>query len=136
MLHRDDALLAVDKPAGLLAVPGRGADKADCVAARVQAAHPGARIVHRLDRWTSGVMVVARSDRARESLMAQLAAHSVDREYVANLLDNAVNRNAVACYQRDPHLRLDFGDRQEISAAVGMQHDRAARRQAHQAPNC
>ncbi len=47
---------------------------------------PGLRrpgIVHRLDRWTSGVMVVARTDRARESLMAQLAVHSVDREYVA-----------------------------------------------------
>lgn len=40
-------------------------------------------IVHRLDRWTSGVMVVARSDRAQRSLVAQLAAHSVDRAYLA-----------------------------------------------------
>ncbi|MBA1914320.1 RNA pseudouridine synthase, partial [Escherichia coli] len=54
VLHLDDALIVVDKPAGLLAVPGRGADKADCVAARVQRHAPDALVVHRLDMDTSG----------------------------------------------------------------------------------
>lgn len=49
-------------------------------------------IVHRLDRWTSGVMVVARNDRARESLMAQLAVHSVEREYLAIVVGLAPER--------------------------------------------
>jgi len=60
-LFVDDTLLVVDKPSGLLAVPGRGADKQDCLSARVQARYPGALIVHRLDMATSGLMVMARS---------------------------------------------------------------------------
>ena len=48
-LYVDDTLLVVDKPSGLLAVPGRGADKQDCLSARVQARYPDALIVHRLD---------------------------------------------------------------------------------------
>jgi 23S rRNA pseudouridine1911/1915/1917 synthase len=58
-----------------------GGEDEDDDASVVGFRRPG--IVHRLDRWTSGVMVVARTDRARESLMTQLAAHSVDREYLA-----------------------------------------------------
>ena len=46
---RDDCLLVLDKPAGLLSVPGRGADKQDCLSARVQAHYPDALVVHRLD---------------------------------------------------------------------------------------
>ena len=49
IVHRDDWLLVVEKPAGLLAVPGRGPDKADCLSARLQALHPEALVVHRLD---------------------------------------------------------------------------------------
>jgi len=55
----DDALLVVDKPAGLLSVPGRGADKQDSLASRVQARYPDARVVHRLDMSTSGLMMLA-----------------------------------------------------------------------------
>ena len=54
VIHEDEALLVVDKPAGLLAVPGRGADKQDCLVARVQARWPDALVVHRLDMATSG----------------------------------------------------------------------------------
>ena len=69
LLHLDEWLVAVDKPTGMLSVPGRGADKADCVARRVQAAFPDALIVHRLDMGTSGVLVFGRgaaAQRARE----------------------------------------------------------------------
>ena len=67
-LHLDDALIAVDKPSGLLSVPGRGPDKADCVAARVQARWPDARVVHRLDMGTSGVMLMARGLAMQQAL--------------------------------------------------------------------
>ncbi len=82
-LYLDDDLLVVDKPAGLLAVPGRGADKADCLSARVQAAWPGALVVHRLDMATSGLMVFARHAQAQRRLGHAFATRAVDKRYVA-----------------------------------------------------
>ncbi|MFM1889681.1 MAG: hypothetical protein RLZZ565_438, partial [Planctomycetota bacterium] len=61
LIRETPTLLGVVKPAGLLSVPGRGPSKADCLIARVQQRLPEARIVHRLDQATSGVMVLARS---------------------------------------------------------------------------
>ena len=60
-VHVDDHLIVIDKPPGLLSVPGRGPEKADCAVARVNADHPGALTVHRLDMATSGLLVLARS---------------------------------------------------------------------------
>jgi len=82
-LHRDAALIALDKPSGLLAVPGRGPDKADCLAARVQRRYPGAKVVHRLDRDTSGVMVMALTRQAERSLARQFQTRRVAKRYVA-----------------------------------------------------
>lgn len=79
----DDTLLVADKPSGLLAVPGRGADKQDCLAARVQARHPDALIVHRLDMATSGLMVMARGAAAQRALGKAFAAREVGKRYVA-----------------------------------------------------
>lgn len=61
VVFEDNALLVVDKPAGLLSVPGRGEDKQDCLSARVQRRFADALVVHRLDMATSGLMIVARS---------------------------------------------------------------------------
>lgn len=83
VLYADEALLVVDKPAGLLAVPGRGADKQDCLAARVQARYPEARVVHRLDMATSGLMVMARSPAAQRELGKAFAAREVTKRYIA-----------------------------------------------------
>jgi tRNA pseudouridine32 synthase/23S rRNA pseudouridine746 synthase len=82
-LYVDDALLVVDKPSDLLAVPGRGVDKQDCLAARVQARYPDALIVHRLDMATSGLMVMARSVAAQRELNKAFAARAVTKRYVA-----------------------------------------------------
>lgn len=82
-LHIDDALLVIDKPAGLLSVPGRGPDKADCLAARVQAEFPDALVVHRLDMDTSGLMVMARGVAAQRTLSQAFAARTVHKRYMA-----------------------------------------------------
>ena len=82
-LYIDDTLLVLDKPSGLLAVPGRGADKQDCLAARVQARYPDALIVHRLDMATSGLMVMARGPAAQRALSQAFAAREVRKRYVA-----------------------------------------------------
>jgi tRNA pseudouridine32 synthase/23S rRNA pseudouridine746 synthase len=82
-LYADDTLLVVDKPSGLLAVPGRGADKQDCLSARVQVCYPDALVVHRLDMATSGLMVMARGAVAQRELSKAFAARAVHKRYIA-----------------------------------------------------
>jgi tRNA pseudouridine32 synthase/23S rRNA pseudouridine746 synthase len=82
-LYVDDSLLVFDKPSGLLAVPGRGADKQECLATRVQARYPDALIVHRLDMATSGLMVMARGPAAQRELSKAFAARQVNKRYIA-----------------------------------------------------
>ncbi|RPH92303.1 MAG: RluA family pseudouridine synthase [Lysobacterales bacterium] len=82
-LYVDDTLLVVDKPSGLLAVPGRGADKQDCLSTRLQARYSDALIVHRLDMATSGLMVMARGPAAQRELSRAFAARAVKKRYVA-----------------------------------------------------
>ena len=79
----DDALLALDKPAGLLCVPGRGADKLDCLATRAQACWPDALVVHRLDMATSGLVLMARGAAMQRTLSLAFAERRVDKRYVA-----------------------------------------------------
>ena len=83
IIYRDDKLLVLDKPSGLLAVPGRGPDLQDCLSARVQAQHPSALVVHRLDRDTSGLMVMALDLRSQRELSRQFAERVVEKRYVA-----------------------------------------------------
>ena len=72
-----------DKPAGLLAVPGRGEDKQDCLAARAQAEFPDALVVHRLDMATSGLIVMARGLAAQRALNLAFEKRQVHKQYVA-----------------------------------------------------
>jgi tRNA pseudouridine32 synthase/23S rRNA pseudouridine746 synthase len=83
VLYADDAMLVLDKPAGLLSVPGRGEDKQDCLSARAQRLYPDALIVHRLDMATSGVMVLARGAAAQRSLNQAFASRTVTKRYIA-----------------------------------------------------
>jgi tRNA pseudouridine32 synthase / 23S rRNA pseudouridine746 synthase len=83
VIHQDDRLLVIDKPAGLLSVPGIGPDKADCLASRAAAQFPGARIVHRLDRDTSGVILLARDAEAHRELSRQFHDREVRKSYIA-----------------------------------------------------
>lgn len=83
ILFRDERLIVLDKPTGLLSVPGIGPEKADCLAARVAAVHAGARIVHRLDRDTSGVIVMALDAEAHRQLSIQFQERQVSKRYVA-----------------------------------------------------
>jgi len=83
LLFVDDSLLVVNKPAGMLSVPGRGADLQDCMAARVQAEVPDALVVHRLDMATSGLLVFARGKAAQRRLSHAFAQREVEKRYVA-----------------------------------------------------
>ncbi|WP_457279212.1 pseudouridine synthase [Polaromonas sp. P5_D5] len=83
LLHADEFLLVLDKPSGLLSVPGRGEDKQDCLSARVQTAFPDALIVHRLDQATSGLMLMARGAAMQRALSRSFETREVGKRYVA-----------------------------------------------------
>jgi len=83
LLYHDDALLVLNKPAGLLSVPGRGVDKQDCVSARVQAQFPDALVAHRLDMATSAFMLMARGTDAQRAINHSFADGKVEKRYLA-----------------------------------------------------
>ena len=85
ILHDDHEVVLVDKPSGLLSVPGKGEHLADCLMARVQAAFPTALLVHRLDRDTSGVMVFALTPHAQRHLGLQFEKRQTKKTYVARV---------------------------------------------------
>ncbi|MFD1881913.1 RluA family pseudouridine synthase [Paracoccus pacificus] len=86
IIHDDHEVLVVDKPAGLLSVPGRGDDRADCLINRLRAAFPTVLLVHRLDLDTSGVMVFGLTPHAQRHLSKQFEERRTKKTYVA-LLD-------------------------------------------------
>ncbi len=83
VVYADHAVVVLDKPAGLLSVPGRGPDKQDCVSARVQVLFPDALVVHRLDMATSGLLVMARGAAAQRVLSREFAERRVHKRYTA-----------------------------------------------------
>jgi len=88
VVHADDWIVVVDKPGGLLAVPGRGPDKQDCVVRRVRAEFSPCLeqpAVHRLDQATSGLMVLARDAASHRRLSRQFARRRVEKKYIALL---------------------------------------------------
>ncbi|QNP50352.1 RluA family pseudouridine synthase [Diaphorobacter aerolatus] len=82
-LYEDEYLLAFDKPSGLLCVPGRGAEKQDCLSSRASAQWPDALIVHRLDMATSGIVLLARGMAMQRAMSASFAERRVNKTYEA-----------------------------------------------------
>jgi len=83
LIHADEDLLVLHKPAGLLCVPGLGPDKQDCLSRRVQACWPQALIVHRLDMVTSGLVLMALGPERQRQLSHLFERRQVDKRYEA-----------------------------------------------------
>lgn len=82
-IYADDSLLVLNKPAGLLSVPGRGEDKQDCLSHRVQQHYPDALVVHRLDMATSGLMLMARGVNMQRLLSGLFEQREIHKRYTA-----------------------------------------------------
>lgn len=112
--HQDAFLLAVEKPSGLLAVPGRGADKQDCLLSRVQREHPSARVVHRLDMGTSGIMLFALDADTQRKLGFLFETRQIAKRYVACVrgvpepAEGVIDLPLAADWPRRPRQRVDF----------------------------
>jgi len=116
ILFHDERIVVVNKPTGLLSVPGIGPEKADCVAVRVATTFQGARIVHRLDRDTSGVMVLALDAEAHRQLSIQFQERQVTKTYIAIVAGVVADDTGTV----DLPMRKDLDDppRQIIDQAV------------------
>lgn len=95
IIHADPDFLVVNKPGGLLAVPGRGPDKQDCVVNRIKTLYPDCieqPAVHRLDMYTSGIMLLARTKETHSLLSKQFEQRLVEKEYIA-VLDGIIAKD-------------------------------------------
>ena len=85
ILHQDDDLLVLDKPCGLLSVPGKTDILKDCLEKRAQAKFQQAQIVHRLDMDTSGVLIFAMNKTAMRHLGLQFERRKLEKHYIARI---------------------------------------------------
>jgi len=95
ILYEDAYLLILNKPSDLLSVPGRGPDKQDCMISRVQASHPGALIVHRLDMSTSGILVLALDKDTHRLLSQQFQQRQITKQYIAVVVGKLENPKGI-----------------------------------------
>ena len=111
--HQDAFLLAAEKPSGLLAVPGRGADKQDCLLSRVLRGFPSARVVHRLDMGTSGLMLFALDAETQRQLSLLFEKRRIAKRYLACVWgvpdppEGEIDLPLIADWPRRPRQRVD-----------------------------
>ncbi|MBM3362601.1 MAG: RluA family pseudouridine synthase [Betaproteobacteria bacterium] len=110
-IHQDAALLVLNKPAGLLAVPGRGPDKQDCLSARVQAQRPGALVVHRLDMATSGLMLMAAHSCSQKALSRAFQMRQIRKQYMAQVMGRVSEAYEQVWHCIDQPLAADWPNR-------------------------
>jgi len=110
IVHEDRSLLVINKPGGLLSVPGRGPQKQDCVVSRAKVIYPdlpNQPAVHRLDMMTSGLMLLARTPEAHRDLVRQFQFRLVLKHYIA-MVEGHLDRNSgtiTLAFRLDPDNR-------------------------------
>ena len=116
IIYADDTLLVVNKPAGLLTVPGRGPEKQDCLINRLLVPYPNARIVHRLDQATSGLVLIPLGYEAQKHLARQFEQRLVHKCYTAVvggvMADEAgeVDLPLICDWPNRPRQKVDYTD--------------------------
>ena len=88
VMHKDERLIVLSKPSGLLSVPGRKEEHFDSLESRVQAEYPEARTVHRLDMCTSGLVIMALDAETHRNLGLQFERRKTEKEYIARVWGN------------------------------------------------
>ena len=117
ILYQDKDIMVVNKPSGLLSVPGRDPKHADSIWTRVKKLHPNAQIVHRLDMATSGVMVVALRKKAESELKRQFRDRETQKIYYARVVGHVKQQSG----EVDLPLICDWPNRprQKVDHQVG-----------------
>ena len=121
VVHEDEHLVVLNKPSGLLAVPGRGPDKQDCLSTRAQARWPDALIVHRLDMATSGLLVLARGLPMQRAISSAFEQRRVHKRYVAVVSGQLTNPSPDNAWQTiSLPLMIDWMNRPRSIVHWGM----------------
>ena len=139
LLHVDEAMLVVAKPAGMLSVPGLHEGLRDNLTTLVQALHTDARVVHRLDQATSGLMLFARGAAMQRALSMAFEARQVQKRYVAIVMGQldgdagSIDAPLMADWPNRPRQKVDLAhgkpalthwrvlDRQPLSTRLELQ---------------
>lgn len=114
LLYVDNDLVIVNKPAGLLSVPGRGEDKQDSMLHRLQAEYPDAQTVHRLDMDTSGILLFARHADAQRAISRLFEQRRIHKAYLARVwgipkqASGSINLPLIADWPNRPRQKIDF----------------------------
>ncbi len=117
IVFEDGRLIVCDKPSGLLTVPGKDPSLADCLEARVQARYPqhlATKVVHRLDKDTSGLIILAFDKPALASLGGQFEHRTIEKDYVARVWGDVVGDSGLidlplaTDWENKPRQRVDF----------------------------
>ncbi len=131
ILFEDSHFLVVNKPAGVLSVPGRGEDKQDCVLTRLHTTHPTTMVVHRLDMATSGLMVFALHSDSQRALSMLFEARQVHKQYMAwvdgfmPLSDDwqTINLPLLADWPNRPLQKVDATGKPSVTQWRCLKHD-------------
>jgi len=112
-VYFDEHMLVLNKPSGLLSVPGRGPDKQDCLSKRVQAIYPDALVVHRLDQDTSGLLIMARGIEAQRRISKAFETRQVHKRYMAVVIDKPepIEKDADGWASIEGSILLDWSNR-------------------------
>ena len=114
VLYHDDDVIVVNKPSGLLSVPGKAPEHRDSLITRIQRVYPDARIVHRLDMATSGVMVVAQHKDSHRKLSRQFELRQTAKRYFARIAgvpaqsSGSVDLPLICDWPNRPKQKVDF----------------------------
>ncbi|MCW9012887.1 MAG: pseudouridine synthase [Gammaproteobacteria bacterium] len=114
ILYQDNFMLALNKPGGLLSVPGRGIEKQDSLSYRAQQEFPGALIVHRLDMPTSGIMLMALNKDIQRSLGDLFQARQLNKNYIAIVagrpdpVEGEIDLPLITDWPNRPRQKVDF----------------------------
>lgn len=116
ILYSDSDLLVVDKPPGLLTVPGKGPDKQDCLINRLLPGFPNARIVHRLDQPTSGLVIIPLGYEPQRHIARQFEQRQVGKCYTAIVAGRVmadsgdIDQPLICDWPNRPRQKIDYTD--------------------------
>jgi len=114
IIYQDDDLVVLNKPSGLLTVPGRLAEHKDCLENRVKSVLPSATIVHRLDMATSGILLMALNKKAHVDISRQFEKRQTEKRYLARVFgrltqqSGSINEPLICDWPNRPKQKIDY----------------------------
>jgi len=114
ILYQDMNLIILNKPSGLLSVPGRGIDKQDCMLSRLQVEYPDALVIHRLDMPTSGIIMFALNKEMQKAMGHLFEKKLIYKQYIAKVhgvlkeSKGIVNQPLITDWENRPKQKIDY----------------------------